>query len=55
MLHVARTQDKQIFFKDSIGENFKLVLICHVEFELARVSRSQIFQLKKTHWTVMSK
>jgi hypothetical protein len=55
MLHVARTQDKQIFFKDSVGENFKLVPIRHVEFESARVSHSQIFQLKKMHWTVMSK
>jgi hypothetical protein len=46
MLHVARTQDKRIFFEDSTGENFKLVMIRHVECESARASRP---------WTVMSK
>jgi hypothetical protein len=62
MLHVARTQDKRIFFEDSVGENFKLVATDTVsrrvrvgQGELARASCPQIFQLGKTRWTVTSK
>jgi hypothetical protein len=44
MLHAARTQDKRIFFEDSVGENFKRVLIRHVEFKgcfMLHVARTQ--------------
>jgi hypothetical protein len=59
MLRVARTQDKRIFFKDSVRENFKLMLISRrvqvSQGQSANASCPQIFQLGKMHWTVISK